>query len=98
MKNGKYTLENGGQEWYVNSQLHRLDGPAIIYPDGRQEWWVNSQLHRLDGPAIIYPDGRQEWWVNGHNITTKVEEWLDKTKINHPFNKDDLLIFALTFG
>ena len=33
----------GTQRWYVNDQLHRLDGPAYISADGDQEWWVNGQ-------------------------------------------------------
>ena len=33
----------GTQEWWVNSQRHRLDGPAVIYANGSQEWWVRGQ-------------------------------------------------------
>ena len=54
----------GTQEWWVNSQRHRLDGPAVIYANGRQEWWVNGQRHRLDGPAVISAEGEQVWFVN----------------------------------
>ena len=54
----------GTQEWHVNGQRHRLDGPAVISAVGRQ-WWVNGQRHRLDGPAYIGAAGTQEWWVNG---------------------------------
>ena len=54
----------GTQYWYLNGQLHREDGPAVIYADGTQYWWLNGQLHREDGPAIIYADGTQEWCLN----------------------------------
>ena len=54
----------GTQEWYVNSQRHRLDGPAVIWASGTQAWYVNGQRHRLDGPAFIGANGSQEWWVN----------------------------------
>ena len=55
----------GSQEWWVNGQWHRPDGPARIGADGSQEWWVNDQRHRPDGPAVIRADGTQAWWVNG---------------------------------
>src|SRR3990170_7906370 len=45
--------------------LHRLDGPAVKWPDGSNEWLVNGELHRLDGPAIEYANGRKGWWVDG---------------------------------
>ena len=55
----------GNQEWRVNGQLHRLDGPAVICANGHQAWYVNNQLHRLDGPAVISANGHQAWFVNG---------------------------------
>lgn len=57
--------EDGTQDWWVNGQLHRLDGPARIYANGDQEWCVAGQLHRLDGPARTYANGSQSWLVNG---------------------------------
>ena len=54
----------GHQEWYVNGQRHRLDGPALIYANGHQAWYVNGQRHRLDGPADIWANGSQAWYVN----------------------------------
>lgn len=24
-------------------QVHRLDGPAVIFPDGREQWWQNGK-------------------------------------------------------
>lgn len=35
-----------------DGQLHRDDGPSVIYANGREEWYQNGQLHREDGPAI----------------------------------------------
>jgi len=55
---------DGQQEWWVNGELHRTAGPAVIWANGHQEWWVNGELHRTDGPAVIWADGHQEWWVN----------------------------------
>jgi hypothetical protein len=68
----EYTVKvfsNGTQRCYLNGNLHREDGPAVIWPDGRQFWYLNGKLHREDGPAIIRPDGSQEWWLNDKNIT-----------------------------
>ena len=67
MKNGKY-IEDGIERWYLNDNLHRTDGPAIIYPSGSQWWYLNGNLHRTDGPAIIWPDGTQYWYLNGQEV------------------------------
>ena len=32
-------FEDGSKAWYVDDKLHRLDGPAIEYPDGGKEWY-----------------------------------------------------------
>lgn len=42
--------------WYSYGKLHRIGGPAVVYPDILEEWWVDDKLHRLDGPAEIRPD------------------------------------------
>ena len=49
-------------------QLHRVDGPAVEWPDGTREWWVNGQLHRVDGPAIVRANGTRAWFVDGKFI------------------------------
>ena len=49
-----------------NGNLHREDGPAVIFPDGIQQWHINGKLHREDGPAAIYSDGTQFWYINGN--------------------------------
>ena len=59
--------KDGTQVWKnENGELHREDGPAIIFPDGIQHWFINGNFHREDGPAVIYPDGRQYWYINGN--------------------------------
>ena len=56
----------GNQYWYnEHDQLHRTDGPAIVYANGSQLWYFNGKRHRLDGPAVIDPDGDQSWYFNG---------------------------------
>ena len=73
----EYTVtidENGTQHWYQNGQLHRVDGPAVIYANSEQRWYQNDQLHRLDGPALIYATGEQHWYLEGVNVTQKQHE------------------------
>jgi len=56
----------GNKYWYnEDRQLHREDGPAVIWTDGSKHWYLNNKLHREDGPAVEYGNGDKEWWVNG---------------------------------
>jgi hypothetical protein len=47
------------------SQLHRLDGPAVEWADGSKHWYQNGNRHRLDGPAVEWVDGSKHWYQNG---------------------------------
>jgi hypothetical protein len=81
----EYTVKvfsNGKQEWYLNDERHREDGPAIIWSDGQQEWWSNDKRHREDGPAVIFPDGTQQWWLNDKPITEEVNYWANERNID----------------
>jgi len=73
--NGLVVDDEGTQCWYQYGQLHRLDGPAVIYPSGVQYWYQHGQSHREDGPAAIWADGEQRWYLNGwpHSF----DSWLD---------------------
>lgn len=64
---------NGVKEkWYINGQLHRIGGPAVIGNNGIfKEWWVNGLRHREDGPAVIFSDGTQIWFRKGVQYTKK---------------------------
>ena len=70
---------DGRQEWRVDDQLHRLDGPAVVGADGYTEYHLNGLLHRQDGPAVVWPNGSQEWWLNGqrHRLTGPAVVWSD---------------------
>lgn len=48
-----------------NGDLHKDDGPAVIYQDGTVEFYQNGRLHNLFGPSVIRTDGHKEWWVRG---------------------------------
>ena len=55
-------------EYYNDDgELHRLDGPAVIYDYGTKYWFKNGKLHRLGNlPAIEYDNGDKEYYVNGN--------------------------------
>jgi hypothetical protein len=68
--------------WYLNSKLHREDGPAVEWIDGSKEWFLNGQRHREDGPAVEKVDGSKEWYLNGkyHREDGPAREYADGTK------------------
>jgi hypothetical protein len=53
------------EKYKKNGQLHREDGPAVIYDNGFKEWYLNGKRHREDGPAIIWENGTKKWYLNG---------------------------------
>ena len=55
----------GTECWYLNGELHRTDGPAVITSDGFEYWYLNGKLHRTDGPAIIHPNGTAKKYLKG---------------------------------
>lgn len=59
----------GNRRWYVNGQLHRLDGPAVEYIGGDYMWYRKGKNHRTDGPAIEYRGVAKYWYVNGVQYT-----------------------------
>jgi hypothetical protein len=59
--------EDGVQRWFdEDGELHREDGPAIIFSDGLQAWYKHGKPHRKGGPAVIQANGTKEWYLNGH--------------------------------
>ena len=62
--------EYGTRRYYnAAGQLHRLDGPAVIYQYGLMFWYQNGLRHRTDGPAVEYSDGDKVWYINGEGLT-----------------------------
>jgi hypothetical protein len=39
----KVITNDGNENYVLNGQLHREDGPAVIRPDGTREWWVHGK-------------------------------------------------------
>jgi hypothetical protein len=64
------------------TKRHRIDGPAVEYPDGSKAWYVNGKCHRNDGPAIEYADGHKAWYVDGklHRTDGPAVECADGSK------------------
>ena len=60
-----------------DGELHREDGPAVIWPDGTRHWYWHGKPHRGDGPAKIRSDGKQEWYWHGerHRDDGPAEIW-----------------------
>ena len=43
MKNGLEVNANGDKFWYLNDNLHRVDGPAIKFANGNKWWYLNGE-------------------------------------------------------
>jgi len=74
-RNGWHTDKAGTRRHYLNGELHREDGPTVIFADGYQLWYLNGRRHREDGPAIIWKKGGRDWWLNGEKA--RMEDVLD---------------------
>ena len=85
MKNGqifKTTLKDGLIETWYNDvgELHREDGPAVIYHDLKLSiWYQNGVFHRNDGPVIVneQEEIKGAWYLNGKRYSFK--KWVKKT-------------------
>ena len=79
-------VDSHGMQYYSDKEmtiLHRLDGPAVEYPNGTKFWYVNGQRHRIDGPAVEYADGRTKFWfLDGkrHRLDGPAAEYSDGSK------------------
>jgi len=78
-------IDSHGTKFWKNSlgELHRDNGPAVIYKNGTKAWYQNDKLHRLYEPAIINYNGRKEWYQNGkrHRENGPAIIYPDGTKI-----------------
>ena len=69
----KYHIKvtKGGTHCYYNNagELHRDDGPAVLWADGTKLWYQNGLRHRTDGAAVEWPSGNKAWYINGEPLT-----------------------------
>jgi hypothetical protein len=67
-----------------HGRLHRVDGPAVIYPDGDRDWFLHGERHRVDGPAVIRRDSRHhEWFLHGqwHRVDGPAVNYADGSRV-----------------
>ena len=78
----------GTSRWYNDlGQLHRIDGPAIIYANGSKYWYNNGLRHRLDGPAseFVYgPFHKTIHYIHDNELTE--EEFKEITQSEEHLN------------
>ena len=84
----KHLIDNGEIWENASGDLHRLNGPAVIFHNGVNEWWVNGKRHRLNGPAVEFPNGDKQWFVNGNLIKKRTRNgnaliWEDPNNNRH---------------
>ena len=68
--------------WFLNGELHRIDGPAVEWANGDKRWYLNGERHRTDGPAVEWANGNKFWYLNGkrHRIDGPAIEWSNGLK------------------
>ena len=92
----------GNKRWYLNGKLHRIDGPAIEYPNGYKVWYLNDKLHRIDGPAIELKNGDKYWYLNNeyHRIDGLAIECANGDKFwylnGKKVNEEDVISYDIT--
>jgi hypothetical protein len=42
----------GATEWWLEGRRHRIDGPAVEFPNGDYRWYRDDVPHRDGGPAV----------------------------------------------
>jgi|SRR5579859_2184614 len=79
----------GDKFWFLDSRLHREDGPAVEYANGYKAWYLRGQRHRINGPAVEHGNGNKEWYVYGkcHRLDGPAMERIDGFKFWHYQNK-----------
>ena len=87
----KFELDSEGtKRWYKNKELHREDGPAVIFSNGKKVWLKNGKRHREDGPAVEEADGTKFWYLDGkrHREDGPAAEYGD--------GKEDYYLFGIS--
>lgn len=73
-------IEDGFKVWRrpCNENIHREDGPALIWPNGSEQWYFNGACHRIGAPAYHDPKtGAEMWYVDGklHRLDGPAQIW-----------------------
>jgi len=67
-----------GKYWYLDSIIHREDGPAVEYLSGAKCWCFHGKYHRLDGPAIENTNGDKFWFFHEKLINCSSQEEFER--------------------
>jgi hypothetical protein len=78
---------------FKNNQIHRTEGPAVVFEDGSYIWCFWGKVSRLNGPALSFRNDVTKWKVNGllHRtdgpalVAKKYQVWA----INGKFHRED---------
>lgn len=81
------TTPMGTRCWYSSGQLHRVQGPAVVYLDGSEEWWFEGRRHRMGGPAITFKCGLTKWYMHGLKHCLSGPAVTNRCGRSHSFNK-----------
>lgn len=60
----KWFKSLGNSDTTYGSNLHRTNGPAVVYRDGFWLWRLNGKWHRYYGPQ----NHCQMWWIHNRFI------------------------------
>ena len=62
------TTADNGWEFIVNdAQVHRGNGPALMFDDGDWSWWLYNHLHRYYGVALS-KTSHSQWFIHGRPV------------------------------
>ena len=72
----------GTKYWFLNGELHRVDGPAVEFTNGTKWWYLNGKIHRENGHAVEYASGAKYWCLNGkqHRVNGPAIEYANGDK------------------
>lgn len=75
-----------------NNQIHRTEGPAVVFEDGSYIWCLQGKVSRTNGPALVFQKQYMEWRVDGkpHRVdgpaklaaTLILKEWRIKGELH----------------
>ena len=74
MKNGLEISNYGNKYWYLNDQLHRLEGPAVIYLNQIENWFLNDIEYEEDEHPF-------NQFRNQYNLSLDYNSWTTDMKM-----------------
>ncbi len=83
MKSIKHVTDMGTIRWIsLDGELHRENGPAIVWMSRHNEWYLYGKRHRENGPAFI-GSSHKAWYKHGvrHRLDGPAIERGDGSKV-----------------